>query len=57
MADGARTPAPRPDLALAHDCDRCLGWGTVVTPDGHHQLCLTCQHPAQPPPSAKATPQ
>ncbi|MFF9024603.1 hypothetical protein [Streptomyces eurythermus] len=46
MAHGAhRSPLlpPHPDLALARDCEQCLGWGTVVTRDGHHELCHTCQ--------------
>ncbi|MEU6091523.1 hypothetical protein ABZ865_33050 [Streptomyces sp. NPDC047085] len=34
---------PHPDLRLARDCDHCLGWGTVVTRDGTHELCRTCQ--------------
>ncbi|MFJ9930182.1 MULTISPECIES: hypothetical protein [Streptomyces] len=36
-------PPPRPDLELARDCERCLGWGTVVTRDGEHELCPGCQ--------------
>ncbi|GAA5059530.1 hypothetical protein [Streptomyces sp. SID10815] len=36
-------PLPRPDPGLARDCDHCLGWGTVVTRDGNHELCDTCQ--------------
>lgn len=46
MAHGAhRSPLlpPRPDPALARDCDQCLGWGTVVTRDGKHELCQACQ--------------
>lgn len=46
MAYGShRSPLlpPRPDLALAHDCEQCLGWGTVVTRDGDHELCRMCQ--------------
>lgn len=46
MAYGAHhspTPPPRPDLDLARDCEHCLGWGTVVTQDGRHELCDTCQ--------------
>ncbi|MFF5533576.1 hypothetical protein ACFY71_13980 [Streptomyces cinerochromogenes] len=46
MAYGAhRSPLlpPRPDLALARDCEQCLGWGTVVTRDGDHELCHLCQ--------------
>ncbi|MEU0007289.1 hypothetical protein ABZ079_24170 [Streptomyces sp. NPDC006314] len=35
--------SPHPDLALARDCEHCLGWGTVVTRDGSHELCRTCQ--------------
>ncbi|GGW15914.1 hypothetical protein [Streptomyces capoamus] len=34
---------PRPDLTLARDCEQCLGWGTVVTRDGDHELCHVCQ--------------
>ncbi|WP_251091854.1 hypothetical protein [Streptomyces sp. Caat 7-52] len=34
---------PRPDLSLARDCELCLGWGTVVTRDGEHELCHECQ--------------
>lgn len=36
---------PHPDLSLAQDCGQCNEWGTVVTPDGHHELCPACQHP------------
>ncbi|MGW0882426.1 hypothetical protein [Streptomyces sp. NPDC002671] len=46
MAHGAhRSPLqpPHPDLTLARNCDHCLGWGTVVTRDGEHALCHTCQ--------------
>ncbi|MFF5854604.1 hypothetical protein ACFY8B_03030 [Streptomyces sp. NPDC012751] len=46
MAYGAhRSPLlpPRPDLGLARDCESCLGWGTVVTRDGEHELCHACQ--------------
>ncbi|KOV65474.1 hypothetical protein [Streptomyces sp. MMG1121] len=46
MAHGAhRSPLlpPRPDLGLAHDCEVCLGWGTVVTREGDHELCRACQ--------------
>ena len=46
MAYGAHPrpfPPPHPDLGLAHDCEHCLGWGTVVTRDGDHELCRTCQ--------------
>jgi hypothetical protein len=34
---------PHPNLRLARDCEHCLGWGTVVTHDGRHELCPTCQ--------------
>ncbi|MDO0929239.1 hypothetical protein QQY24_28930 [Streptomyces sp. TG1A-8] len=34
---------PHPDLYLARGCEHCLGWGTVVTRDGEHELCHTCQ--------------
>lgn len=46
MAYGAHHspfPSPHPDLRLARDCAQCLGWGTVVTRDGDHVLCRTCQ--------------
>ncbi|MGV9253672.1 hypothetical protein [Streptomyces sp. NPDC003697] len=46
MAHGARhspTPPPHADLGPARDCEQCLGWGTVITHDGHHELCSTCQ--------------
>ncbi|MFI2200104.1 hypothetical protein ACH47Z_04820 [Streptomyces sp. NPDC020192] len=46
MAHGAQySPllTPRPDLSLARDCAVCLGWGTVVTRDGDHELCHGCQ--------------
>ncbi|MFE2103911.1 MULTISPECIES: hypothetical protein [unclassified Streptomyces] len=46
MAYGAHHspfPSPHPDLRLARDCTQCLGWGTVVTRDGDHALCLSCQ--------------
>ncbi|MBC2864814.1 hypothetical protein H1R13_07340 [Streptomyces mexicanus] len=46
MAYGAHhspTPPPHPDLARARDCEHCLGWGTVITRDGDHRLCDTCQ--------------
>ncbi|MFF8595062.1 hypothetical protein ACF061_27150 [Streptomyces sp. NPDC015220] len=59
MAYGAHhspTP-PRPDLGLARDCEQCLGWGTVITRDGNHELCDTCQPDTDgdaPPPDAPA---
>jgi hypothetical protein len=46
MAYGAqRSPLlpPHPDLTRARDCEQCLGWGTVVTRDGEHELCHACQ--------------
>ncbi|WP_208902671.1 hypothetical protein [Streptomyces incarnatus] len=45
MAHGAHRTLmpPRPDLDLARDCEVCLGWGTVVTRDGDHELCHMCQ--------------
>lgn len=36
-------PAPHADTGLARDCDECRGWGTVVTDQGHHELCPACQ--------------
>lgn len=38
---------PRPDTTLARHCDQCLGWGTVVSRDGDHELCYTCQPAAR----------
>ncbi|MFJ8791961.1 hypothetical protein [Streptomyces sp. NPDC102462] len=46
MAHGAHHSPflpPHPDLSLARNCEHCLGWGTVVTFDGRHELCPTCQ--------------
>ncbi|MER6571328.1 hypothetical protein ABT288_35380 [Streptomyces sp. NPDC001093] len=46
MAPGAHRSTllpPRPDLNLARDCEVCLGWGTVVTREGDHELCHMCQ--------------
>jgi hypothetical protein len=40
-------PAPHADPGLARDCDECRGWGTVITTQGHHELCPVCQ-PAAP---------
>lgn len=42
-ADHAPSTAPRADLARAAGCEVCLGWGTVVTDDGRHELCPACQ--------------
>jgi len=42
-ADSAPDPAPHADPGLARDCDECRGWGTVITAQGHHELCLACQ--------------
>ncbi|GAA2231999.1 hypothetical protein [Streptomyces nogalater] len=42
-AHGSPLLPPRPDPVLARDCDQCLGWGSVVTRDGHHELCPACQ--------------
>ncbi|MFF8991457.1 hypothetical protein ACF09H_16225 [Streptomyces sp. NPDC014983] len=39
----SHVPPPHPDLSRARDCERCLGWGTVVTRDGEHELCPGCQ--------------
>ncbi|MFK4149240.1 hypothetical protein [Streptomyces sp. NPDC004065] len=58
MAYGAPhspTPNPHPDLRRARDCEHCLGWGTVVTRDGGHELCDTCQsNDGELPPAAPA---
>ncbi|MEW2625051.1 hypothetical protein [Streptomyces sp. NPDC048106] len=42
-AHPSHVPPPHPDLGSARDCERCLGWGTVVTLDGQHELCPDCQ--------------
>jgi hypothetical protein len=34
---------PRADAALAAGCGTCNGWGSVITSQGRHELCLTCQ--------------
>ena len=36
-------PPPHPDMGTARDCEHCLGWGTVITHDGRHELCGVCQ--------------
>lgn len=53
----SRSPAPRPDLALAQDCEQCNGWGTVVTPENRHELCPACQHPTSAPSPVVTFPQ
>ncbi|GAA3810128.1 hypothetical protein [Streptomyces chiangmaiensis] len=42
-ATPAPDPAPRADTALAVDCAMCNGWGSVVTSQGQHELCPSCQ--------------
>jgi hypothetical protein len=42
-ADAAPEPAPRADPLLARGCEVCLGWGTVITDAGLHELCPGCQ--------------
>lgn len=39
----ASRPVPQADPVLARGCDACLGWGTVITAQGHHELCPQCQ--------------
>ena len=48
------SPAPHPDMSLARGCAACHEWGTVVTPEGRHELCPTCQYPSLPPSSVMA---
>jgi hypothetical protein len=36
-------PNPHANATLADGCQTCNGWGSVITPQGHHELCLTCQ--------------
>lgn len=47
MTHGAHpnTPAPRANIDQARDCADCRSWGTVITPDGRHELCPACQLP------------
>jgi len=50
MAHGAHTapqPVPRANPVRARDCEVCLGWGTVITDEGRHELCLACQTDAR----------
>ncbi|WP_431946810.1 hypothetical protein [Actinacidiphila sp. bgisy167] len=42
-AEATTRPTPRADVDLARDCGACLGWGTVVTNNGRHELCPDCQ--------------
>ncbi|MYX33398.1 MULTISPECIES: hypothetical protein [unclassified Streptomyces] len=42
-AEGITSPTPRADVELARECRPCLGWGTVVTDEGRHELCPDCQ--------------
>ncbi len=42
-AEGMPYPTPRADVDLARECGACLGWGTVVTDQGRHELCPDCQ--------------
>ncbi|MFF7899896.1 hypothetical protein ACFZCV_14035 [Streptomyces sp. NPDC007920] len=55
-ADHNATPPPHPDLGPARGCEACLGWGTVVTDDGHHELCVSCQQDADDGPLDTRTP-
>ncbi|MCW7940721.1 hypothetical protein AAW14_01435 [Streptomyces hygroscopicus] len=46
MTHGATTaphPIPRANAALAVGCEVCNGWGSVITAQGRHKLCLGCQ--------------
>lgn len=60
MAHGAHpnapVPAPRAVITLARDCRECRAWGTVVTPEGHHELCPACQYPDRTSPTAAPAP-
>ncbi|MEU1541019.1 hypothetical protein ABZ461_23450 [Actinacidiphila glaucinigra] len=42
-AEGITSPTPRANVELARECRPCLGWGTVVTDEGRHELCPDCQ--------------
>jgi hypothetical protein len=46
-ANPSPVPAPRANPALARDCTDCLGWGTLITREGVHQLCPNCQTSSQ----------
>jgi hypothetical protein len=39
----ASRPVPRADPVLARGCTVCRGWGSVITDQGHHELCPECQ--------------
>lgn len=41
--ESASRPVPQADPVLARGCDVCRGWGTVITTQGHHELCPQCQ--------------
>ncbi|MEU9129544.1 hypothetical protein AB0D08_15795 [Kitasatospora sp. NPDC048540] len=49
MTHGAHplAPAPHADIDQARHCADCRGWGTVITPDGRHELCPACQRPEE----------
>jgi hypothetical protein len=53
-ATAAPVPNPRANASLAVGCATCNGWGSVITPHGHHELCLTCQPNAVDGPAAPA---
>jgi hypothetical protein len=39
----ASRPSPHADPVRARGCDVCRGWGSVITDQGHHELCPQCQ--------------
>ncbi|MEU7060264.1 hypothetical protein [Streptomyces sp. NPDC046197] len=43
MGIASPAPNPRANAAWAIGCEECNGWGSVITSQGHHELCLTCQ--------------
>jgi hypothetical protein len=46
-AHAAPRPLPRANPVLARGCEMCLGWGTVITDEGQHELCPACQTDAR----------
>lgn len=49
MTHGAHPHAPtvRANIDRARGCEECRSWGTVITPEGRHELCPRCQRPDQ----------
>jgi hypothetical protein len=54
--ESASRSVPQADPVLARDCDVCRGWGTVITTQGHHEVCPQCQTGTETERSAASTP-